>query len=429
MADMQMEELKTRPEVKIDSQEFQEEVVKTGEKLISECSEVRVRINWFGTASKVDDETKQEMLKGHGAERNAVAISKRLLTSKHDALVALKAARAALMDHVKAWTVPMLAIRTLEGTEATMRKDAGIRLIQKKDMQQFDERLQYLTGVLITSLQAFQRALPVIKQEDKERLGDLYRETDYPDDVTKLVSVEVTYKTTAVDLDWESLCPNIFRRERAAASARMNAIVENAAVEFSKRFVQYVKQVCDQLGNRIRLNPERESPFSEYRDAEVTQRITHAEDPDIPEGHIQIEVRRAGKKGGRQELVWLDPMPIAAYQQLRPYETAERKKLFASSIDNIKQEMEAFINVGDMLGPYKNVVSESVQKVRDILTRASRDQDSERIAEELRKGDYLRNEMQHVLEGAANVVRDAIGEGSRTRRRINAELIGKIDEV
>lgn len=416
-------------------------VSEDAEALLKQCSEVRVRINWFGTSAKVDEEMAIEMLKGTDAARGAVSIGKRLLSSKHEALSAVKEARQAIEAHVAAWTVPMLAIRASSSPDSSLRKDAGIRLIQKKDMAQFDERLGYLKGLLHTAAQSLQRKLPEIKEQDRERLGRLYDEGDYPTDVTALIGVEVTYKTAGVDLDWETLCPAIYERERDAARQKFTAVVENAAAEFAGRFVKYVKQVVDQLGNRIRINPvdshgtahvigpDDELVNVNIRDAEVLDKLTHSTDEEVPAGSVLLKVRLAkgGKKGRAFEAWFAKPITENEYAtKLRPYASTDRKKLYDSTIDNLKQEMEAFLNIGELLGPYREVIAGSVERVKNMLGKGDSGLDTSRIAEQLRQGDYFRNEMKTVLEGVAHVVESGMADAQQVRRKIRKGLIGKV---
>ncbi len=425
----------------------EDKVEQTAAEMLQGSSEVRIRINWFGTTAKVDDEIAAEMLKDQNADRKAVSISKRLLASKHEALLAVKEARKSIEEHVRAWTIPMIALKVADkhkavGDDALTRKDAGIRIIQKKDMEGFDDRLNYLAGVLDTAAGGLQAKMPEIMNEDKERLGNLWKQSDYPKDVTKLIGVEVTYKSVSLDVDWMTLCPKIYEREQANAKKKFEAVVENAAVEFASRFVKYVQQVVDQLGNRLRLNPvndkdkifvcgadDKEVQVS-VREAEVLTVLGHEHEPDeIPEGSVLLQLRldKAGAKGRSTE-VWLtEPITKKRYfDEFRPYETTEKRKLYASTVDNLKAEMDAFLNVGQMLGPYRAVIEGSVTEVKAMLTKGASDLDTERIARELRDGKYFRNEMKEVLGRVVNQVAGAVGEVRERRRSIKKGLIGKV---
>lgn len=427
--------VETAPSHNGKTSEMDQAVKITGERLLEQCSKVRVRINWFGMTAKVDDEIAQEMLDTIHAGLDSATISKRLLKSKHTALDAAKQARQAISDHVKSMTIPLLALREgISDPKMALRKDAGIRLIQKKDMAAFDERIQYLIGILNTAVKDLQKAMPDIKTEDRERLGlKLYSDKDYPEDVTKMVSVEVSYEPVGVDVDWEKLCPEIYKREQLSARKKFEAVVENAAVEFADRFVKYVRQVCDQLGNRTRLNPKANGPWAKLSDAEVVEKVTNAEDEDIQPGYVLLCVRYAkeGKKG-RKDMEWLEePIAEAVYRdELRPFETSERKKLYASTVDNLKAELETFINIGSMLGPYADVIKDGVAKVKEMLTESSQNLDAEKIASQLRDESYFRKEMKSALAKVADEVQSAVGTVKQVRRRISvkAMMIGKDDD-
>lgn len=402
--------------------EITEETIEgAGEALLKQCSRVRVRISWFSTSAKIDRETAAEMVAVTEADQNMVSLSKKFMNCKHDALSQAKQAKKAIIDYVQSMTVPMLAIRAASDAEAGLAKDAGIRLIQKKDMAYFDERIQFLIGILNTAVENLQKALPAIKTEEKARLKKLYSEQDYPKDVTKLVGVTVSYEPVGVDIDWKELCPAIYEREAASAREKFALVVENAAEEFAGTFTGYVQQICEQLGNRRRINPTKDSGYTQFNDAEILDQIEHAADPEtVPKGHIllRVRVKKAGK--GRSEDIWLDE-PITLkflHDKLRPYETDEKKKLYASTVDNLKGQLERFLNVGDMLGPYKDVIDKSVEQVKQMLVDVSKDMNSEDIAEELRKSEFYRKKMTESLLSVKQAIEDSVESAKPMRRKV-----------
>lgn len=403
-------------------EEVADDMARTGEMLLKQCSKVRVRISWFSTSAQVDGEMKMEMLEGTEADKSAVSISKKFLNTRHDALEAVKQARASIQSYVQGMTIPMLALRSGDDAEAGIQKDAGIRLIRKSDMEEFDRKIRFLIGVLGTAVEGLQKAMPEIMAMERKTRGRLFDPSDYPTNVTRLVGVSVSYEPAGVDVDWEQLCPEIYKRESLAARQKFALVAENAAVEFAKTFTEYVSQVVEQLGNRVRLNPVEGPEWARYKDAEVLETVDHDADPDVPRGHVLVKVRLrkgAGVKG-KSEDVWMDE-PIRKdfyHDKLRPRETGEKKKLYASTVENLKAQLERFLNIGDMLGPYRDVIHESVDRVKQLLVGASRDMDSGRIAEELRGGEYLRNQMRSVLAGVKDTIQDSVAEMKVVRRKV-----------
>lgn len=420
--------------------EFEKKVEQTAESLLKGCSKVRVRCSWFSTSAKIDDAVMGEMM-GDTAKhiRDAISASKRLLKSKDKALVSAKQAFQSITDYVNSMTIPMIALRAASDEEGSLRKDGGVRLIQKKDMAEFDNRMQYLTGVLKTAVQNLQAAMPRIKEEDRERLGKLnsklFNENDYPEDVTKLVGVEYGFEPIGVDADWEVLCPEIYARESVNARKRYEAVVESAAVEYATRLVKYVEQVTRQLGNRVRLSPKTDfrkvlvkhdddtTATVDVSESEVIRKITHADDDETAEGHVRVRVRLnkdAGAKGKSTE-VWMKAMKEADYYtNMQPYETEEKNKLFDSTIDNLKAELEAFANVGEMFGPYKDVVTGGIDKIKGMLKQASSSMNTSSITQQLREGSFFRNQMKGTLEEVAKAVEQQVTVAKERRRTVKA---------
>ena len=445
-ADTDVKQAPDLPEANLgeDTGQFAQAVSETAETLISQCSEVRVRTSWFSTSVKVDKATAAEMLLASGADRKAVSISKRLMSSKHEAMQAVKDAKAAIEAHVLAWTIPMMTVRVATDTaqDDVGRKDAGIRLIQKKDMQEFDERLRYLIGLLKTAAQKLQEAMPAIKADDQAKLKKMYDENDYPADVASMIDVDVSYRQVGCDIAWKDLCPEIYEREQAAARQKFDCVVENAAVEFAKRFVQYVKQVTDQIGNRVRLNPREGkarvailnpdgTPGTvDVTEAEVLARITHDDEPDeVPVDHLLVQLRLVKEGRGRSTDVWLAAPMLSRtfHDNLRPYESAtERRKLFESTINNLRSELDTFLNIGQMLGPYETIIGDAVRKVKTMLTSVSPDLKTDRIAKELRDGEYFRNQMRDCLIGVTTSVESAMRDAKVSRRTVRRIAVEKL---
>lgn len=421
---------------------FSAQVSETANDLVNRCSKVRIRRSWFPTSAKIDDTVMAEMTHMSVASVKQISASKRLMKSKHPALVAAKEAFKAINDYVISMTIPLVAVQGMSETEG-IRKDGGVRVIRKDDMASFDSRMRYLVGVLDSAIARLQLAMPAIIAEDRERLRatseELFNENDYPTNLSALVQVIWSFEPTGVDIDWKTLCPEIYERERLAVKKKYEAVVECAATEFAGRLVQYVKQVLDQIGNRTRLNPvsgfgvqnlvvgDAAIPCSVV-DAEVVKLLRHEHEPEeIPEGFVLAELRVQNEKG-KSTVAWLAaPMSDTEFHtKLRPIESTERKKLFASTVDNLRTELQAFANIGEMLGPYQAIVAESVTKIKQLLTRASPNLDSERIATALRNESFFRGEMQTLLTNVAVTVENQMTSAKAGRRRIDRKLMGKM---
>lgn len=418
-----------------------DQVAQSAERLINECSEVRLRVNWFTTTAKIDKATTAKMLGDTGATVKAVSMNKRIMSSTHESVQAVDAARKNLMDHRDAWTVPMLALSTTTGAVDEIRKEAGVRLIQKKDMAEFDERLQYLVGILKTTVARLQNDLDAVKEIDRAALGTLFNEEDYPKDLIKLVSVEISYRNVGVDLDWQKICPKIYEREQNIARDKFSAVVEGAAIGFAKEFVSYMEQAVQQLGCRVILNPRsgkemirvfmpKNGSADEFwqqevdvSKAEILHKVTHEDDPDnVPKGKVSLKVRlySGGRGSGRSTEVWAEPMTEEVLQtDLRPFEdTSQPRKVYGSTIDNMKSRMAAFLNIGEMMGPFKPIIENAVNEVRELLTSCSPNQDTEKIALEIRTGAYFRSKMKKTLITVVEELQTSMSDVKSKRRTL-----------
>lgn len=418
-------------------------IEQTAETIIKECSKVRVFRSWLSTSTRIADDVLEDMIDAPKKVKAALTVSKRTIKSNHDAWKAASQAYAAVEHYVNGMTIPLIALRGGGGEETTVRKDGGVRVIQKKDMAEFDAHMHYLQGVLKSAVDQLQAAWPQIIADQKPRLDalneKLFNASDYPEDITQLITVGWGYEPIGLDADWKTLCPEIYEREAASAKKKCEAVVENAAAEFAKTFVEVMSQAARSFGCRTRLNPTAggqhmrckvgdQEILCDLTDAEVIETKAHADDAEIPEGLILVKVRLKKVGKGQPADVWLaEPNDRQAWNaRFRPYETAEKRIIHTSTVDHLKDQLETFLRVGDLLGPYKEAIAGSVAKVREMLTKGAADLNTTKIADELRKGTFFRNELKTSLENVAGAVQTAMRDTVVRRRTIKASLIGEM---
>jgi hypothetical protein len=435
----------------------------TAQKIAEEWSEVIVSWRWFERTGKVEGEVADDMLRAAQTTRKGVSLSKRLLAgSDNEWVKACREAKAAVEHFINKNTLPEYALNVRTALmpagdgpssghqigflgEPTTVLATARRLIKKSSMQEFDDHVHYLLKAVYAAVERLHEHWNEVVASERKRLGErLFRPEDYDVDVRNLVGCTLRYrKVTDIDVDWKELCPGIYEREARIAAEERKETVKNAALAFAETLVKFVEQVVRQLGNRVRLNPlpgqrkvkvlidpqQGTTAEVDVTDAEVCSQLTHADDPDnVPEDHVLVELRLQKTGKGKSPVVWLaEPMREKDFRELlRPYETLQKNRLYASSLDNIKDQLEAFLNVGEAFGPYRDIVAGGIQKIKDMMSAASGSMNSAVIAEQLRSGEYFRSQFRRTLEDVANQIKRAVGEAKDQRRSIRKSLIGNV---
>jgi hypothetical protein len=141
---------------------------------------------------------------------------------------------------------------------------------------------------------------------------------------------------------------------------------------------------------------------------------------------LTVAVTKSGPLPRTEEVWFPEPVERTVYQRdYRPVTTDEKKKIFGGTLANLKAEMDSFLAIGDMLGPYKDTVAGAVAQVKKILANADANMDSEKIAEELRKGTFLRAQMKQVLGKVAVEVESRVEAAIPKRRILKKSAVGQ----
>ena len=362
--------------------------------LQKKCMEVRLSISWFPTSRVVDRKNSKLMSNTVNAKEKAISHGKRLFASKHDAIKQANAAKSALENYVRSMTIPIMKLPTdsVQGTDSekaqTLLRDPGARLILLEDIEKFDANVQTLAQVMYTAVAAIDKDLEAIKAAERDRLGDVYDERDYPEEVRKLVQVRGPhYSQVGYSIDFAKVCPQVFSRVEKQLKAQLEGTVSAAAEDIGKTLYETVQHIANSLGNRVRLFPSRED-LRRFRSAEVVDYADHACAPHLVSepNHVRVTAKTADG-----DLIEIGPLPLSVYEaDYHPLETTERRRFHKSVIDNLQEQLESFQTVSAMLGDHGKSIAESVTALNGLL--ASGGARSAQIVEELKTSRSYRSQ-------------------------------------
>jgi hypothetical protein len=377
------------------------------------CMELKLEITWLTTSRQIEGVLASKMLNSVNATKRAVSLSKKLFSSSHPAVKAATAAKQAIISYRDSMTIPVAAIpasamssqKTNEKT-GLMMKEPGARMILSNMIDEFTTQLDVLVGNLHAAVKMMDEQLESIKARDKQELQDLYNEDDYPESVSEFVQVRGPFfsevKYTA---DFEKLAPKTCQRAMTQLRAKLAGTADLAAADFAKALMQVTETIANQLGKRVRLKPPSTHPDKHLRDAEVVGVRNHLTDEAIPDGMLLVEVRYEGKlrkKDPQHELpewaseVSIPPAKVTEtkgrgkdakaghsttetlilseeeYAALKPYETEEQKKVSVSTLENLQGKIDAFKNIGSMLGAHGAPIKKAVDELDELIRSGGR---------------------------------------------------------
>lgn len=396
------------------------------------CMEVTIEISWLSTSKQIEKVMAARMLNAVDASAKSVSLSKRLFDSKHPAVKAANAAKSAIIAYRDSMTVPVAAVPPEGATDpkAFLMKEPGSRLILTELVDEFTEKMAFLVSNLKQAVSNMNDQLTSIKESDKANLKDLYNEEDYPESITELISVRgPSFRTIDYTLDFERLAPKTCARAVQQLQNRLSGTVDLAAADFSQALLTVTSQVANQLSNRVRLMPPRGHALQKYRDAEVTEYRDHSTHPDeIEEGLVTLEVRYMPTGTTKNITEWLEPMPLATYEDIK-METNERKMVYATSIDNLQSKLNGFTKISCMLGEPGKPIAAAVESLNLLLKEGGNN--SEALLKEMRdSGSFrkrLNTEMQKINDALSSHITGLIP--MKPKRRAIGKIKAKSDDT
>lgn len=391
------------------------------------CKEVHVEVAWFRTTEKIDETNANRMLGTVGASKQAATLTKRLVSSKVPVIKELNAAKARIHAYVASMTIPIAALPAHEAERPMdfLTKSAGSRLIMVRDIEEFEKKLALLRDELKAAAIKAKAAITEVREASKALLADLYDEKTYVESLFDSIGVRGPFYTeVGFKADFAKLAPEACKRAMKQLTLRLQGTVELAAGDFCKELAEAMESIASQLTSRVRLHPLPGHPRrDELNGLEVVEQQRHAEDDEIPEGSVQICVRVKLKSGEKKksDLKWLPVMTEQEFQELRPKETGEKCKVFDSTVANLRNKLNAFDRIGEMMGQYAEPIAAQIRAIESLLIDGRGNPiPDDKLAKDMRNSDAFRGQLQRALSSIAVQVREssALSAGSTRKRKI-----------
>ncbi len=125
----------------------------------------------------------------------------------------------------------------------------SIYLVPKDNLTIIDERLQYYRERFWGKVGEFEALYGEAREEAKSVLGDLFNETDYPEDIRTKFRFEHRYLTLGLPGKTSMLNPEIYEREKDKFQSLMEETRELAMVALREEFGQLVTHLTDRLNS------------------------------------------------------------------------------------------------------------------------------------------------------------------------------------
>lgn len=222
-----------------------------GQRLRQRMAAVRVSFTWLGVRKSLTTAQKAQAAESFGAEGKFLSAGKKLLDTRHPAFRAVTAIRGAIQNYWRGISVPY--------------PEPGLRLIRQDRIATFDQQLCDYRDDLREAVDDLQQEYGEIREAAKQRLGELYCVSDYPDSLTDLFAVEWDFPSVEPPDYLRQLSPEIYEQERTRITARFDEAVRLAEEAFTSELARLVSHLTERLAGTEDGHPK------VFRDTAVTR--------------------------------------------------------------------------------------------------------------------------------------------------------------
>jgi|SRR6056297_382715 len=220
------------------------------DRLQAETTAVRLRIRWPGTRKSLSSQFKQQAADTFAAQCESVSVSKKLLDTGHPTFRAATAIRTQATEFWKRSTLPYV--------------DAGVRLIRRSDVPNFDVQMTSLKAELTDAVAELNQHYGELIEQARDMLGDLFDAADYEDDLTDSFAIDWDYPSTSAPDYLLQVSPQLYYSECARVQKRFDEAVQLTEQAFADELGQLIGRLAERLSGDADGSPK------VFRDTAVT---------------------------------------------------------------------------------------------------------------------------------------------------------------
>lgn len=230
-------------------------VAEAAQEMRASMGAVELSFTWLGTQRKLaDSQTRQAADAFHADARNLRA-SKVLIDTKHPAYKAATAVRSQARAFLRGISLPY--------------PQEGVRLIKFDDIERFEEQMQSFRDRLNDAVATLQEHYDAIKADARERLGELYNPTDYPNSLEGVFGLSWEYPSIEPPQYLLNYNPALYRQQQARVQERFEQAVILAENAFGERLQELIDHLLERLrgvdsGDTKRFSSSTVENFAEF---------------------------------------------------------------------------------------------------------------------------------------------------------------------
>ena len=204
-----------------------------GEELQVTMAPVRISTHWLGNHKKVSKSQKNQAAETFYAEANFVSMGKKLIDTNHFAWKDLTAIRGKMQTLWEGMSLPF--------------PEPGIRLMRRRDVESFTQSMEQYREELKAAERYFDQHYGIIRDDARNRLGELYDPADYPETMIGQFDVTWDFPNVEAPAYLMQLAPALYRQEAERVRNRFNEAVVLAEEAFTAELGKLVEHLLERL--------------------------------------------------------------------------------------------------------------------------------------------------------------------------------------
>ncbi len=204
-----------------------------GDRLRSKMAAMRLSFTWFGTRKSLSSEQKAQAADTFHAEGKYISAGKKLIDTGDASFRAVTSVRTQANAYFKGATLPF--------------PEPGIRLVPQAALDTIDARMQSFREELAEAVTILDNRFDELKYEARDRLGDLYCESDYPDTLRGLFEIGWDFPSVEPPDYLRRLNPELYQQECDRVRSRFDEAVQLAEAAFMDELNKMVEHLSDRL--------------------------------------------------------------------------------------------------------------------------------------------------------------------------------------
>jgi hypothetical protein len=194
---------------------------------------VKLSFRWVGTQKKLSDNQMQQAASSFNATADLVTASKRLFDTKRESYRALTTLKSQATSYWRAMTLPF--------------PQDGLRLIKQNEVEKFEEKMRDFQERLAQAASNLQLEYEEIKQNAREKLGDLYNPNDYPASLENMFAISWEYPSIDAPDYLLRYNPSLYRQEQKRVQEKFETAVLMAENAFAEKLEELVDHLIERL--------------------------------------------------------------------------------------------------------------------------------------------------------------------------------------